>query len=392
MTAVRTSTTLRAALVDQLTGRGRLDDPAWRYAFRSVPRELFVPYFFTPCRGRPGWGLVEADDEWRTGVYADDALVTQLNGDDGAAQVARRDGAVEGSPTSSSSAPGLMAAMLHALDVRDGMTVLEIGTGSGYNAALLSRRLGEDHVTTVEVDPGLGKRARIALQAAGYHQTVVIGDGTVGYPPKAPYDRVIATVALPTVPDAWRQQTRAGALILIPLSFAGHGGLMALLHRDTSGVVSGRFLTQYGGFMAVRSLTTLNSPKIRPGLLDAARPTQVPPQALTDGHPTAFYLSIRCPTRYTTVGFTPDDHTTGVQTWGRGTDGSTFVITELDGMTKASADGPLWNAIEAAYAEWLDLGQPTRDRFGITAHDTHQWVWLDSPDHKITQLMSRPKP
>ncbi|MGH3670910.1 MAG: hypothetical protein ACRDSH_09770 [Pseudonocardiaceae bacterium] len=109
---------------------------------------------FTPWAGRPGWRLVEGDDEWRHGVYVNDALVTQLNGDDDAALAARRGQTVEGRPTSSSSAPGLMATMLHSLDMAAGMTVLEVGTGSGYNAALLAARLGDDAITSIELHAG----------------------------------------------------------------------------------------------------------------------------------------------------------------------------------------------------------------------------------------------
>jgi protein-L-isoaspartate O-methyltransferase len=159
VTAKRTAAeVLRATLVDHLVRGGSLADPAWRDAFTTVPREAFVPHFFTPCRGRPGWRLAEADEEWLDGVYADDALATQMNGDDDALVAARRGQTVEGRPTSSSSAPSLMAAMLHSLDVREGMTVLEIGTGSGYHAALLARRLGDDQVTTIEVDPAVAQR------------------------------------------------------------------------------------------------------------------------------------------------------------------------------------------------------------------------------------------
>ncbi|MGH3829466.1 MAG: methyltransferase domain-containing protein [Pseudonocardiaceae bacterium] len=388
MTAHRTAAEdFRAALVSQLTRGGLLTDPAWRDAFATVPRELFVPYFFLPWRGRPGWGLAEADEGWLRGVYADEALVTQLNGDDDATQAACRGQAVEGRPTSSSSAPGLMAAMLHSLDVAAGMTVLEVGTGSGYNAALLAARLGDHAVTSVELDPTLTQRARIALATAGYHPTVVIGDGAVGYPPNARYDRVIATVAFPRVPAAHLGQTHPGALILIPISFAGRGGLMALLRRDETGGASGAFLAQYGGFMAARSVSEPAAPKIRPYLLDAAHPTEVPPAALTDAHPAAFYLSLCCPCPYTTLGFTPDDNSTGPQTWGQGADGSTFALTTIDDTTHVAAEGPLWNTLDTAYTQWRALGQPDRDRFGVTAAGAaRQWVWLDHPDHVITEL------
>ncbi len=385
MTARPTAADLRAALTDKLAQQGLLADPAWRNAFATVPREAFVPFYFEPCRGRPGWRLVEACQEWREGVYVDDALVTQLNGDDAAAAAARRGETVEGKPTSSSSAPSLMAAMLAAVDVHDGHRVLEVGTGTGYNAALLVNRLGDDHVTTVEVDPALAGRARQALAAARHHPRVICADGADGVGADAPYDRVIATVALPRVPPAWLEQTRDDALILIPLSFAGHGGLMALLSRDTIGGASGRFLSQYGGFMAVRSTPQPAIPKIRQRLLDTARPTDVPPEAVLSGHPAAFYLSLRCPWPYQVIQFTPDDHSTGVQTWGQSTAGSTFALIHTNGTIKATADGPLWGEIETAYTEWQELGRPERDRFGITT-GKQQWVWLDNPDHVITEL------
>lgn len=88
--------------------------------------------------------------------------------------------------TSSASKPDLVLSMLAALDVHDGHTVLEIGTGSGYNAALLAARLGAPSVTTVEIDPGLATSARAALVASGFPVTVLTGDGTQGYPANAP--------------------------------------------------------------------------------------------------------------------------------------------------------------------------------------------------------------
>lgn len=377
---------LRAALADQLAKETLLTNPEWRAAFASVPREVFVPFYFQPCRGRPGWRLVEGGPEWREAIYADDALVTQINGDECAVDAARRGETIEGTPTSSSSAPSLMAAMLAALNVRDGHRVLEIGTGTGYNAALVAHRLGDANITTIEVDPAVCGRARRALAAAGYHPRVVCGDGAGGVAANAPYDRVISTVAMTRVPPAWLAQTREGSLLLIPLRFAGHGGLMALLSRDATTGASGRFLCQYGGFMAVRSAPEPATPRVQAALLDETwRPTDVPPEALSDGHPAAFYLSLRCPQPYRVIQFTPDDGSTGTQTWGLGTDSSKFVLIQTGGTTKATATGPLWAALETAYTEWHELGRPERDRFGVTASE-QQWVWLDDPDNAIIEL------
>jgi len=385
MTINPTIADLRATLTDQLTHQGLLTDSRWREAFAAIPREAFVPFYFQPCQGRPGWRLVERGQEWWEGVYADEALVTQLNGDDTAAEAARRGETVEGTPTSSSSAPSLMATMVAALDVRDGQRILEIGTGTGYHAALLAHRLGADNVTTVEVDSVLAERARQALTATGYRPRVICADGTHGVAARTPFDRVIATVALPRVPTEWLEQTRSDALILIPLSCAGHGGLMTLLFRDATGGASGRFLARYGGFMPIRSTAQATAPKIRPHILDAARPTDVPPEALNDRHPAAFYLSLRCPTPYRIIQFTPDDGSTGVQTWGQGTDGSTFALSRINGTIKAAADGRLWNEIETAYTEWQTHGRPERQRFGVSA-GRPQRIWLDSPDHVIVEL------
>jgi protein-L-isoaspartate O-methyltransferase len=383
--ASSTAARLRAALVAELAERG-LTDPAWRSAFATVPREAFVPYYFEPCRGQPGWRLVERDTEWLNGVYSDEALVTQLGGDDTAAEAARRGERSTAAPTSSSSAPSLMAAMLAALEVRDDdHRVLEVGTGTGYNAALLTHRLGGDNTTSVEVDVSTAARARRALASLGYHPKVVCGDGTAGVAEQAPYDRLIATVAVPRVPPAWLEQTRDDALILVPLSCAGHGGLMALLIREPTGGASGRFLAQYGGFMPVRDTLQPSAPTIRPGLLAAAQATDVPPEALNDGHPAAFYLSLRCSSRYQVIQFTPDGRDTETQTWGRSTDGSTFAVVRNEDVITASAEGPLWGEIENAYSEWCALGRPPRERFGVTV-DTRQWVWLDHHDQRIVEL------
>ncbi|QVQ54861.1 methyltransferase domain-containing protein [Spiractinospora alimapuensis] len=116
--------------------------------------------------------------------------------------------------TSSSSALNVMARMIDALDLRPGARVLEIGTGTGYNAAVLAHIVGEGNVTSVEVDAELADRARQALE--GYGVEVVVGDGRHGHRDGAPYDRLISTAAVSELPSAWEEQVRPDGIIVAP--------------------------------------------------------------------------------------------------------------------------------------------------------------------------------
>jgi protein-L-isoaspartate(D-aspartate) O-methyltransferase len=179
-----------------------------------IPHEIFVP-------NDDGWlvPLRRSDDpeRWREYVAADDAIVTRTRFDP--AVPAELCDATTGrgvEATSSSSAPFIMARLIDALEVRPGMRVLEIGTGTGYNAAVLARLLGAEHVISVEIDSVAADRARSVLQEAGFPVRVVTGDGEDGYPPGAPYDRIIVTASVHTVPKTWVEQTRPGGVILVP--------------------------------------------------------------------------------------------------------------------------------------------------------------------------------
>ena len=115
------------------------------------------------------------------------------------------------------SAPHMVAIMLELADLKPGMNVLEVGTGSGWNAALISELVKTD-VCTIERIPELVEFARRNLERAGVKNVHVIpGDGSMGFPPKAPYDRIIVTAGAPDIPSPLVEQLKPGGKLIIPV-------------------------------------------------------------------------------------------------------------------------------------------------------------------------------
>ncbi len=186
-----TSDTRRRDLVRRLRDAGHLRDDRVAAAFAAVPRELFL--------------AAHAERHGLDDVYRDDAIVT------------RRD-SVTGRPTSSSSQPAIMARMLEMLGVAPGDRVLEIGAGTGYNAALLAHVVGDGGaVTSVELDADVAVDARRALLSAKAPARVEVGDGAAGWPPAAPVDAVVATASVDRIPRTWFDQLRPGGRLVAPL-------------------------------------------------------------------------------------------------------------------------------------------------------------------------------
>jgi protein-L-isoaspartate(D-aspartate) O-methyltransferase len=118
------------------------------------------------------------------------------------------------------SAPHMVAIICEKLALERGMKVLEIGTGFGYNAAVVAEIIGDEgHVYTIERIENLKNIAERNLKRTGYSEnvTVILGDGTNGYEEKSPFDRIYATASAPKVPEPLKQQLKIGGRLLTPI-------------------------------------------------------------------------------------------------------------------------------------------------------------------------------
>jgi protein-L-isoaspartate(D-aspartate) O-methyltransferase len=193
---------LRDALTDYIKGWGTFRTPQVESAFRTVPRHLFLP----------GVPLDQA--------YSRNPVVTRR--------------APDGTSLSSASSPQLVAGMLEQLAVEPGQRVLEIGAATGFNAALIASLAGPaGTVVTIEIDDDLAAEAEANLHRAGYRGVrVICGDGALGYPGDAPYDRIVVTAEAWDVTPAWWEQLSPAGRIVVPVRLHGSGLTRAIeFHR-----------------------------------------------------------------------------------------------------------------------------------------------------------------
>lgn len=379
---------LRLRLVEELERAGAVRSASVRAAFLQVPRELFVPGF--------------ARAEGLEAVYSNQLIVT------------KRDR--HGVPLSSSSEPQIMAAMLEALELEEGMRVLEVGTGSGYNTALLKTLVERSgRVVSVDLDRELASAARRALRAGGYPARVVSGDGHDGYEAAAPYDRIVATASSGHVPRAWLDQLVEGGLLEVPLRLRSEGALAIGTFRrvdealESRSVVPGRFMPLRGQaagtvlppVLTVRSqvgagrvvVTRLGgsslaalSPRARGALLAVAgtRPRTRTLGLRTASWPLGLYLSLEIPERRLVMRYAD----LAVGAIGRG--GRSLALVEgrweggdrptpqrLLAYGEADAEEYLGSVLET----WVARGRPGRDQLriritftGRRSRISHRWL------------------
>ncbi|GAA2334617.1 methyltransferase domain-containing protein [Streptomyces cuspidosporus] len=362
---------LRHHMADHLVRNGSIRSEPWRAAFLSVPRHEFVPDFTVRSQGSLH-RYSQGDPAWLAAAYQDISLLTQFDQD--------------GTATSSSTQPSLMAQMLEALDVHDGDTVLEVGAGTGYNAALLSHRLGADRVVTVDVDPDLVATAQTRLREAGYEPTLIAGDGMAGHPERAPYDRLLATCGVPRIPTPWLEQLRPGGVIV-----ANIGCAIVRLEVAADHSAAGRFLPGLATFMTARptpdTVGATAQRLVQPLLTWTGQTRGITVPAL--GTPGPQFLASMLHPGVSDFALADDDgrqirclFDPVTESWARIT---------MTGVTSARLDhgGPrdLWAEREPLLRHWRDAGRPGHERYGLTVTpDGGHSLWLDEPDGVSWQL------
>ncbi|WP_371648549.1 MULTISPECIES: methyltransferase domain-containing protein [unclassified Streptomyces] len=367
-------------LAEILQGKGVLS-AQWKDAVENVPR-----HFFLPDRVEAGACVISRagdPESWLAAVYDDVAITTQVNfgetTDEGDYRL----------PTSSSSMPSMMLQMLQMLDlldVQDGQRVLELGAGTGWNAAWLAHRLGDEAVTSVDMDPVLVEQAVKNTQAAGYHPRLVCGDGDAGWPSSAPYERVLATYTVCEVPFAWVEQAPGGRIVA-PWggSFLSHS--FAVLDVE-DGSARGRF-TGYPSFMRTRNHRPERG--YLSGFIhhrdEAVRArSDLSPLAIAYDAEALFFVGLALPTAWY-LPVEAEDDSGEVTVWFLADDRSSWAAADYSpsGEYWVTQYGPrrLWDEAQTAYVQWRAWGEPTRDQAGMTVDATGQSVWLGSPDHVI---------
>jgi protein-L-isoaspartate(D-aspartate) O-methyltransferase len=382
-----TAAALRLQLAEELGRSGVLRSANVRAAFLRVPRELFVPSF--------------AAAEGLEAVYSNRLIVTKRD----------RDGAF----LSSSSEPQIMAAMLEALELREGMRVLEIGTGSGYNTALLKALVGpQGRVVSVELDRELASAARRTLRAVGCAVRVVHGDGHDGYAPGGLYDRIIATASTARVPRTWLDQLAEDGLLELPLRLRPEGALAISTFRregerlEATSIVPGRFMPLRGvaadappPVLTVRTTLEDGRPIVTRlgggGLAHLSRTAQLTLAAVADARPRirtlgvrtaswplGLYLSLELPERRLVMRYA--DLAIGIV--GRGGRSLALVPGRWEGGQRptshrlvAFGGDEAEERLTAALDAWAARGRPGREQLriridfdGPTSSISHHWI------------------
>jgi Protein-L-isoaspartate(D-aspartate) O-methyltransferase (PCMT) len=357
--------------------------------FDQVPRAAFIPdTIWVDDPEGPGFITVSRHEDparWEAAVAANGPVIIQINFGDPHAEggqnfrPARRASRASSRTCSTPSTPS------------PGTRCWRSAPAPGWNAALLAHRVGPaGRITTIEIDPQIADDARRALHAAGYPLDVVTGDGVVGYPAAAPYERVMATASVrEVVPRAWLEQLRPGGRLVTPWGTDYGNGALLTLELDQSSIATGRFSGNLTFMRLRRHQGSLFGWEPDEDTIAAAEVSTTDCRGkdldmMLNPTKGKFAIGVRLPDVALVVEW--DKHGSGCH------------VIELDDLTTHSfarleADlgdpapftvaqlGPrrLWDEAVDAYDWWYDHGRPGPERLGLTITPDSQVVWLDNP-------------
>lgn len=359
--------------------------PDWAPSYAAVPRSAVLPDLMWPFDMAAGRSVAvsRADDPAKWQEYADSDVPIVTQWDDG-----QHTGTGPGHvPTSSASMPSVVFWMLQVLDLQPGHKALEIGTATSWNAWLMAHRAGPGCVTTVEVDRAVATTAMATVERRGIPVRVVHGDGFRGCPEGAPYDRIIATCGLRSVPFAWVEQCRPGGIIVAPWgTHYSHADAVARLVVAPDGRSASGTFTGPVEFMKLRSqrfAPRAHSEYVTGSVADGDESSTTVTEAEFVGEqfgPERFAMGLRV-SRCSSIVAEKRDGARPVWFYGLGDNSWACVMFRDGGAARVWQAGPrrLWDEVENAFRWWVRRGKPDHTRFGLTVTAQGERAWLDDP-------------
>lgn len=324
--------------------------------FAEVPRHRFVG----AIRDRGGIDLSvpleTTDDRLLSYLYSDHAVAVKVAG---------------GRCVASTSQPSLMAMMMADVDLQPGMNVLEIGSGTGWNAALMGHVVAPGgFVVSIEYEPDLAAAAAANLARDGHRGvTVRHGDGAAGAPDLGPFDAIIVTVACPTVPSAWIDQLAPGGRLVTPLELPDRSSPMLVARRDGNRL-RGRFV-RWSWFVQMQGGVPPWPPPLDPtapglaAVLGGAPVRRAPLPSLCRGErlEAGWWLLVHEPERFRVLGASRvDEREIGRYAYWDGEGLGVLTETELHGHGSPA----MFELLRTRVEEWLCAGRPGAERFEVT--------------------------
>jgi len=375
------SAALRTSLVSNLRRDGVIRSPGISRAFVETPREHFIESVYqrgsgaTACISAPDEGAPDEERQaWLRLVYSNEVLLTELD--------------KKGLPLVSSTMPSLMALMLEAAELGGGGNALEIGTGTGYNAAVMASAMGAGGaVVSIEVEPTTATSAAraLALTPVASQVTVNVADGRAGYASMESFDAIVVTASSPVVPRKLLRQLRGRLVIDIR---GGITGALLVVSREGNRA-HGRFIDIPGmGFIRIRSV---------PG--GQGGPTAVSWPLLTGEDELPVDLSVADDLQETGFGFLYQLLHQDAQILGLGPTAESRVrrvlvvpnagailferLHKTNRWVARYSSSALWSELRSLWEVWVGLGRPSAAAFhaDVVVDEESGWVSVPGGSH-----------